>query len=415
MVFIAAPLMGQQVVNSRTLQSYTTIQAAINAASDGDTLRVAPATYLENITVNKSVAIVGDQGRTPVIDGGTSGDVFTVTSDNAMIKFLTIQSAYSLSYSCVKINAQNVSVIGNNMRDCFYGVHAAPGFNGNRIKENDLTNVRFGAIKIESNNNVVYNNHVHDIYRGIWVWGNVTANVLCNNTVTGFDNEGILMTGSDSWLYSNVVTGDNNPSTGEFAIMLMGAVNNAVTANIMRECQYGLFLINGANNNRIHHNNFIDNSCHAVIDTVLSPSISTTWHNGYGGNYFSGHTGVDANNDGIIDNTPYIVPDANCNGQQDQDPYPLVGIWGPIPGNVDGSPNGLITISDVTYLINYLNQNGNNDPVPPCVGDVNGDGKVYDDDTVYGDIDYLVDYMFNGGPAPVAGCCFFLVLPKFFN
>jgi parallel beta-helix repeat protein len=415
MFFVAVPLFGQQVVNSRTLQGYTTIQAAINAASDGDTLLVAPATYQENVTVNKSVAIVGDQGRTPIIDGGTSGDVFTVTADRAMIKFLTIKSRVSVNYTCVKITADNVNVIGNNILDCFYGIHATSGADGTRIKENDLTNAEYGAVKIESNDNVVYNNHVHDIYRGIWVWGSVTRNVLCNNTVTGFENEGILTTSSDSWLYSNVVVGDNNPSTGEYGIMLMSATNNSVTANTVRECKYGLFLVNGANSNRIHHNNFIDNTCHAVIETVLSLSVNTVWHNGHGGNYFSGHTGTDANNDGIIDSTPFPVPDAYCNGQQDQDPYPLVGIWGPIPGNVDGSPDGLISISDLTYYIAYLFQNGNNDPVPPCVGDVNGDGILYDDDTVYGDIDYLVDYMFSSGPAPVANCCFFLVLPKYFN
>ncbi|MBI2227382.1 MAG: hypothetical protein HYU44_21115, partial [Betaproteobacteria bacterium] len=39
--------------------SYTSIQAAINAASSGDTILVASATYVENLTVNKAVTISG--------------------------------------------------------------------------------------------------------------------------------------------------------------------------------------------------------------------------------------------------------------------------------------------------------------------------------------------------------------------
>jgi nitrous oxidase accessory protein len=411
---MATPLVANQVVNTSTWQTYTTIQSAINAASNGDTLQVSPGTYQENITVNKSVAIVGDLSRTPVIDGGTSGDVITVTSDKAMIKFLTIKSRDTVSYSCVKINAEEVSVIGNNILDCSYGIHATSGAHGNQIKENDLENCTFGAIKIESNDNIVHYNYVHDIYRGLWVWGSVTHNVLSNNTIIDFENEGILMSGSDSWIYSNVVTGDDNSVTAEYGIMLMTGTTNALMANTIQDCNYGLFLFNNSSSNKIHHNNFINNTCHAVIDTVLTISINT-WHNGYGGNYWSGHTGADANNDGIMDNSPYSVPDENCNVQQDQDPYPLVNIWGPVPGNVNGSPDGSITLSDVTLLISYLNNNGTDDPVPPCVGDVNGDGKVYDDDNVYGDIDYLVDFLYRQGPAPVANCCFFLVLPKFFN
>lgn len=411
----AVPLAANQVVNTRTWQTYTTIQAAINAASGGDTLQVSPGTYAENITVNKAVAIVGDFGRTPVIDGGTSGDVFTVTADMAMIKFLTIKSRTSVNYTCVKIDAEKVSVIGNNILDCYYGIHAVPGAHSNQIKENELENCDYAAVKIESDNNIVHYNYIHDIYRGLWIWGYaVTGNVFSSNTISDFDNEGILTFGTENWIYSNVITGDGTSSTGDHGMVMIGATYNVITANTFRDCDYGIYMFNNSSSNKIHHNNFISNTCHAVSDTVLTPSINT-WDNGSGGNYWSGHTGADANNDGIIDNTPYPVPNQNCIGQVDTDTAPLVSIWFPVPGNINGSPDGAITIGDITLLSTYLLQGGTDDPVPPCVGDVNGDGRVYDDATVYGDVDYLLDYMFNQGPAPVANACFFLVLPRFFN
>ncbi len=65
-----------------------------------------------------------------------------------------------------------------------------------------------------------------------------------------------------------------------------------------------------------------------------------------------------------------------------------------IRGNVDGDPNDLVNIADLTYLVDYLFRGG---PAPPCFeeGDVNGDGDIN-----VADLTYLVDYLFRGGPAP---------------
>src|SRR5262249_17079322 len=38
---------------------YTSIQAAVNAAHPGDTLRVAPGTYAEQVVINKDLQLVG--------------------------------------------------------------------------------------------------------------------------------------------------------------------------------------------------------------------------------------------------------------------------------------------------------------------------------------------------------------------
>ena len=62
----------------------------------------------------------------------------------------------------------------------------------------------------------------------------------------------------------------------------------------------------------------------------------------------------------------------------------------------DANADGLVTVSDVIYLINYLFKGGI-EPVPYEAGDVNCDGKV-----TVADVVYLINYLFKGGPS--LGC-----------
>ena len=48
--------------------SYPTIQEAINNANEGDVIFVRHGTYYENLVVNKSVSLVGEDRETTTID-----------------------------------------------------------------------------------------------------------------------------------------------------------------------------------------------------------------------------------------------------------------------------------------------------------------------------------------------------------
>ena len=70
-----------------------------------------------------------------------------------------------------------------------------------------------------------------------------------------------------------------------------------------------------------------------------------------------------------------------------------------IRGDAADPMDGVIDITDLVYLIDYMFRGG---PPPPCFdeADINGDGVEPID---VSDLLYLIDYMFTGGPPP--GAC----------
>jgi parallel beta-helix repeat protein len=73
-------------------QSYPTIQSAINAAQNGDTVQVAAGTYHENLVWNNtSLALIGAGAPTTTIDGGNLQTVLTMNGvpNTAVIKGFT--------------------------------------------------------------------------------------------------------------------------------------------------------------------------------------------------------------------------------------------------------------------------------------------------------------------------------------
>ena len=65
---------------------YSTIQAAIDNANDLDTISVRSGMYYEHVVVNKTIAFIGEERNTVIIDGGGTGVVVNITANGVNMR-----------------------------------------------------------------------------------------------------------------------------------------------------------------------------------------------------------------------------------------------------------------------------------------------------------------------------------------
>jgi len=173
--------------------NYSTIQAAIDAATAGDTIVVYPATYTENIRFNgKSLVLRSTNPTSPsivaatIIDGNSSGSVVTFTgteSSSCALSGFTIRNGNMPSDSMGRSTGQGGGIHGA-------GTHAR--IENNTITGNGKLGVRDGGGLFDCDgmirNNTISDNRVYDFYGasggGLWGCdGTIRGNVIRSNWV----------------------------------------------------------------------------------------------------------------------------------------------------------------------------------------------------------------------------------------
>jgi len=296
------------VHNINTGLGYATIQEAINAPEtlDGHTIFVEAGTYHENVVVNKTVFLIGENRSTTVIDGSGAVNTYVVSilADNVFIGGFTIQGPgpWEAGYWGISLRGNNNTVSKNIIRNLHYGItFDATTYN---TIESNMIGPHGHAIHLQdSSHNEIRNNVITSSSGGIYLNQFNHDNFIHNNTVVS-NHWGIIV--QDSW--ANIVQGNN--ITGNDYGVYVTYTSNAVPPPRRRS-------------NEFYHNNFIDNTQQVMV----SYTPMDIWDDGYpsGGNYWSDYVGVDVKSgpnqdlpgsDGLGD-TPYNIDASNT------DHYPL--------------------------------------------------------------------------------------------
>jgi len=271
---------------------YNTIQEAVDAAAVGDSIHVSPGIYYENVVVNKSIYLFGEDRNTTVINGDGTGHVVHVTADDVTIAGFMIRGSGNgndggLCFDGATLGWVSDNVITDNMAN---GILLMNGTRSIVISGNDISGNNFEGIWMwNSSGNVVTYCDVTDNYVGITIWqGEHNTVVDCN-------------------IDSNSVHGLYLPDTYDNDILLNNISGNGLGSG------YGIFICSGSTNNTLHRNNFENNRQHA------SDQSHNQWDDGGGiGNYWDNYSGSDNDRDGIGD-SPLDIP-----GGSSVDRWPLM-------------------------------------------------------------------------------------------
>ncbi len=192
--------------------NYSRIQDAIDNASEGDTITVFNGMYNENIILNKSINLIGEDKYITIINGRINDNVITLTANQVKITGFTIQhSGDKFPHAGINVTSDNNNISGNILINNFYGMTLFSASN-NIISENIISNNdQCGIYMTDSSNNIITRNTIENHnFNGIGMYQSSNTNTITDNLLTHNDYCGINIGKSASnEIIGNSIT-DNN-------------------------------------------------------------------------------------------------------------------------------------------------------------------------------------------------------------
>jgi parallel beta-helix repeat protein len=211
--------------------NYSKIQDAIENSSDGDTVFVYDdsSPYYENVLVNKSITLKGENKKTTIIDGKKVDFVIHVRADSVTITgFMIIHSRFHINYAGIMVSFSDNSHIYDN------------------IIENNHNGIR-----------VTYSYHC-----------NITSNILDDNYFYGI----VIDKSPYTYISKNKVT-----NTSWFGIDIHYTSDTVICElNHIEKTGYTGIFLSRSQSNIIRNNNFIKNKHHAFY-----MNCSNNWSGNY--------------------------------------------------------------------------------------------------------------------------------------
>lgn len=331
----------------------TGLQAAIDAAADGDTILVEGGQFDGPIEIARPLTLIGTDGAT--IDGHGEGTIVRITAPDVTLQGFTIRNSgsnFDKEDSGVYVDrGDRARILDNEILDTLFGVNVAqsPGIviSGNHIIGKDVEmGVRGDGIKVWysheteiTHNNVErsrdllvwYSNHVavndNVVVDGRYGFhfmnsddGEASRNHLIDNSVGIY-----LMYGKRFTIHDNLLQGSRGPSGHGLGLKEIDGVDvvgniihdnrigvyidtsplsydvyNTFDTNLIAYNDIGLGLLPSSTRNIFTRNSMVDN-LEQVSVLGGGPLGENTWSVDGVGNFWSDYAGYDADGDGIGD------------------------------------------------------------------------------------------------------------------
>jgi len=319
------------------------INEAIKAAKDGDTVEIRGGEYREEVIVNKSIHIKGVDNPLLRLE---RGNIITVTKKGVIIEGLNLVHGRDIAGSqstaiFISKGADNVIIRNNRLKDVFFGIWAVSNrgvriegnviegrkeleynYRGNCIYLIDAQEAIVAGNRLDSCRDGIYMEVSHDgritgneisgsryalhtmwVDRGIFennrAWENLVGlaimytkhSIIRGNLSAGNKTHGLLLIQTVRGdIKDNVVIGNTK------GLFLYNSIFNKVEGNLIMNNHLGLHSWGGSEDNTVTRNSFINNE----IQVKFVANKDQDWDN----NYWSDYLGWDMTEDGIGD-IPY--------------------------------------------------------------------------------------------------------------
>ncbi|MFH1100447.1 MAG: right-handed parallel beta-helix repeat-containing protein [Methanobacteriota archaeon] len=224
---------------------FNTIQDGVDAVIERGTVHVYNGMYTENVIVNKTINLLGEQRETTIIDGHARDDTLLVLANKVNISGFTLQNC------------------GVGWEDAGLDIHS----NNNSISNNTIqNNPGEGTILSNANNNTIIDNIFTDNVHDAIMVRSSSDNIISNNQI-------ILNPGNGVFLYdahrNTLVENDIYENEGTGIVLQTGSSQNIINYNMLSQNLIGILADQSFNN--LFSNNTIDQ----YLETGVSLGYST--------------------------------------------------------------------------------------------------------------------------------------------
>lgn len=167
----------------RVPDQHRSIAAAVHACEEGDTIRLAPGVYKEQVILIDKVVLIGDS-REEVIIVGKENQPVIEGANGAVVRNLTVKGG-SVGIRCEnKVMTIEGNLITENRETGIHSLVSLPMIRNNIIVRNDWTGIyceSANALKTRIEHNIIAENR----YSGITLAGKsqliIQNNIICHN------------------------------------------------------------------------------------------------------------------------------------------------------------------------------------------------------------------------------------------